>query len=122
MSMNPGRAATALGLAFVLAASPAMGAAANSETTLEPINPFAVISAFGSPATATALGGTAPSVVAAGAAAAAQDAYPGQMSDNNSKTPAFIVLAGMVSWALLFIALSDDDDGDDDEVVPISPA
>ena len=122
MAMNLGRNATAFGLAFILAATPTMGIAANIEAAPAPINPYAVISAFGSPAAVSALGATAPAVVAAGAAAAAQDEYPAGMSDNTSKTPAFIVLGGMVAWALLFIALSDDDDDDDDEAIPVSPA
>jgi len=143
MSSKSGRTLTAIGLSFVLAAYPTMGSAATVAPA--PVNPFAVMSVFGSPASAAALCGSATPVAAAGVATAAQapvagcvlpvvdavapmsQAYPPQapmVADvNNAIWPALLVISGLAASALLFATqFNADDDDDDVDLVPVSPA
>ena len=143
MSLKSGRTLTALGLSFVLAAYPTMGTAATHAPA--PVNPFAVMSVFGSPASAAALCGSATPAAAAGVAAAAQapapgcvlpvveavapmsQAYPPQAPmaavGNNAIWPALLVISGLAASALLFaLAFDDDDDDSDFEPAPVSPS
>lgn len=140
MSLKSGRTLTAIGLSIVLAAYPSMGTAATAAPA--PVNPFAVMSVFGSPAAAAALCGNAASTAVVGVATAAQATAPGCVLPvvdtvpalgqelppsspmvavgNNAILPALLVISGLAAWALLF-ALQDDDDNDND-FVPVSPA
>ena len=140
MSTNPRTAITALGLSFMLACSPTMSIAATPAPAQ--VNPFAVMSAFGSPASAAALCGSAAPLAATGVAIAAQvpaagcvlpvvDAPPIVSQDlpsqaaavavpNNAVLPALLVIAGLAGWALLH-ALHDDDDDDGVDFAPVSP-
>ncbi|QIK95815.1 hypothetical protein G7076_04450 [Sphingomonas sp. HDW15A] len=140
MLSKSGRTLAALGLSVSLAAYPTMSAAATSAPAQ--VNPFAVMSAFGSPASAAALCGNAAPAAAAGVAAAAQAPAPGCVLPvvetvapvgqelpprspmvavgNNAILPALLVISGLAAWALLFGLQDDDDDGND--FVPVSPA
>jgi hypothetical protein len=139
MSTNPRTAITALGLSFILAASPTASIAATPAPAQ--VNPFAVMSAFGSPASAAALCGNAATAVTAGIAVATQGSAPGCVLPvidgvapvgqelpsqatgvavaNNAILPALLVISGLAAGALLF-ALQDDDDNDDGDLAPIS--
>ena len=136
MSIKPRKTATAFGLAFVLAASPTMGIAA-TRTAPAPVNPLAVVSAFASPAAASALCGNATATAtAAGAAAATQapggcvlpvvDPAPAAVSETPPPPPPppsggigiWPVLLGLLGIAGLALLISDDDDNDGE--VPVS--
>ena len=143
MSLMRAKSVVALSLATIMAATPTMGIAAARPPA--PINPFAVVAAFGSPAAATALCGNTTASAATAAAATMQAAAPGCVLpvvdmaaaptvdgapvapmgyavNNNSIYPALIVIAGLAAGALLFSTLGDDSDDDDDDFVPVSPA
>ena len=129
----------AFGLSFVLASYSTIGNTATAAPA--PVNPFAVMGAFGSPASAAALCGNVTSTATAGVATAAQAPAPGCVLPvvetaapvaqdipapspmvavaNNAILPALLVISGIAAWALLF-ALESDDDDDDGDIAPIS--
>ena len=133
MPIKPRKTATAFGLAFLLAASPTMGIAA-TRTAPAPVNPLAMVSAFASPAAASALCGNATATAAAGAAAATQapggcvlpvvDPAPAPVVESPPPPPPrggigiWPVLLGLLGIAGLALLISDDDDDGDD--VPVS--